>query len=1387
MIRPVLALALLLGGGAVLFATETENFGVRVLPVFGPMKIDGDITDWDLSGGIFACGDVEKQRDKYGLWFHAMYDAENLYLLARYNDLTPLNNPGDTKLEFGWGGDSIQVRVVTGYGTPQEQKGVLNCWKGRDGRDVVELDSPPRTKNSPKGEDMKPQGVQQAFQVTGTTGYTQEIAVPWKLLTSNGAAPQANDTIVLTIEPNYTLGANGRLSLKDIFRSGVSIDRVFTFQNKGIWGEAKLLPAGNVTPQPLRLSDGRQFPVRLERGMPVIDWAGLVKIRERPGFKPIQFTLPEEGYVSLVIKNPQGEIVRQLLTNEWRPKGENTIQWDGLTTFQWKTPGQPVEPGEYTWNAIYHAGIGLKWRGFASNSGIVPWDNGLGTNWGGDMAPPDSVATEGDYVLLGWHASEAGKAAVLCDLQGKPIWNHKRGGFGGAPFVGLDQGVAYIVDHAVIYKLKVKDATIAPWTGDNSGEMTVRQLLGDDDTIPETAQGMAVKNGKLYLSTSNYQFSRTDINDWRALLTQLAGMADGDPAKALWNTIAPTVRTRIEGWTKSTDSPDTLQAHGHEPDARDQVVAMLTTALNGPALGEAKQLTGAALLEANRKWLEAKFTALKKRTTGFVAVIEAESGKLLRKVPIAGAGDMAANTLGVYVLVDGKSLVFIDGQTGTVKPVLSDLPQANVIGLDAAGNMYIGSGSEQQVLVYAHDGKLLRSIGRKGGRARTGVWQGDGLFNISGIAVDRENKVWIGEALFTPQRFSTWDAESGKLLGEYFGPTHYGASGGAIFPADPNVMVGEACEWRLNPETGRALCVGVIDTELHSFTRFVKGSNGRDYLAALGPSYIGGGFGINNIKIFERTAPGEYHLRARILSRGPGQDGPRTEFWADRNGDEKVQPEEVQNHPTALGMGGYYLWSLFMNTDFTLYTGDALNQGKEGMFQIKATSFTPVGAPIYDLAGAKKISAATGSGGLSSLDNRLLLTGGGFEGYSLIDIEQNRKLWTFYDLWFGVHGSHRAPSAEPGLLRGTFGVVGSAKLPEPIGDIWALNSNLGEWHLLTRDGFYLSRLFQPDTIQFDFPREAKPGLQVNDIPGGMGMEDFGGSLQQSPDGKVYVQAGKTALWNMEVTGLDKIRTLAGGKVTITPQETAQANTLRESLLQEVAGTRLVEVRKASPTFTGNMNADFQGATFLEYKKTDDTLIRSAIAYDDKNLSLAWEVRDPTPWINSADAAEYMYARGDTVDFQIGTEATADPKRSEAVKGDLRLSIGQVKGKPVAVIYRKVALDASSKASHTFSSGIIREYVVESVKVLSDAQIQVKVDQPGKRYVVEAAIPLASLGLKIEPGMVLSGDIGATHSNPSGDDTRLRTYWSNQETGLVDDEVYELMLKPANWGQLKFQK
>ena len=152
-----------------------------------------------------------------------------------------------------------------------------------------------------------------------------------------------------------------------------------------------------------------------------------------------------------------------------------------------------------------------------------------------------------------------------------------------------------------------------------------------------------------------------------------------------------------------------------------------------------------------------------------------------------------------------------------------------------------------------------------------------------------------------------------------------------------------------------------------------------------------------------------------------------------------------------------------------------------------------------------------------------------------------------------------------------------------------------------------------------------------------------------------------------------------------------------------------------------------------------------------------------------------------MDFQLATDPQGNALRDQAARGDLRLSIGNFKGVPTAVLYRPLSSTAHPR---TFSSGVVKEYRVESVTVLTNAVL--KVTPRAQGYVLEAAIPLAALEWAPVAGQVWRGDFGVTYGDPAGQRTRLRNHWSNQHTGIVDDAVFELKLEPRNWGELSLK-
>lgn len=1267
--RTRLVLLLFLFGSWTAHATETENLNIRILPVPGQMAIDGKTEDWDLSGGVFVCGDVENLRDKMGLWVHTMYDADNFYVLARWMDETPMSNPGSVAGDYGWNGDSLQLRIIA---KPSQSNAPTICWvtawRDRDGKDVIDLDFPKKDRERLK--DAKTRGAKQAFlQDADGKGYVQEISLPWNTLIAGGITPTPGDRINFSVEANFNTGSNFRITMKDIFRPGVTPDRVFTFTTDRCWGFGTFEAQGHATPQALRLADRREFEVAIKGKVPIINWQGLYEDKKREGFARINLDLPEDGFVSLNIRNAQGQVVRQLLTGQFLTRGTHAILWDGLTNMSHLKPGQVVAPGLYTWDAITHSGLGLRLVGWADNGGKTPFDS-PGGNWGGDHGKPSAVTTHGQQVFLGWNGSEAGQAVVCMGLDGQVKWRHKHGGFGGANHMAVSDDVVYVNDghENVIYRLDANKGIYSTWQGKETAVLPIEPGLA----------GLDAAHGKLYLS----------------------------------------------------------QAVG-------------------------------------------------------VRVLDAATGETLNTLDVTEPGDLEVAPDGSLCVISAESDIWRVKANGTRDRVISGLTHARGLAIDPDGDIYVGVlEPDHQVKVFAQDGTLRRSIGKRGGRD-LGPWDPNCLYAVHGLRVDQRGQLWVAEQDDRPKRFSCWKSRDGSFVKEYFGPTAYGALGGSISPEDPLVMVGSGCEWRLNSDTGRAQCTGLFHRGDMSNSRFGQGPRRRLYVA-VAEGWI---HGYSPVSIYERTGPGQYALRTRFeaISDKKNDQGRAighlsgARIWSDTNDDRLEQPGEVRQYSIDLG-GWLSGWYMSMTQSMIFYGG---------VYRIKPTGWTACGAPLYDLAKAKRmpvpddITRRGGMGsqrGCGSEDGKLIVYNGHYgknhSDFACYDMVSGKLKWTYPNNYVGVHGGHNAPSPQIGMIRGAYDIVGSGKLPEPIGDIFVIGTDKGEWHMLTGQGYYLGKLFEGDPLKIRWPDSATPGAIMDTCPPGMGSEDFGGSMIITRDGQLHVQAGKTAYVNFRVVGLETVKAIKGGHLKVQETDMALANACREKLLQASVGTRQTTVKRHTPSFTGDLKRDFATSELLAFENNRAARIEAILAVDDSTLYLGWQVSDDTPWVNGADDPAVMYARGDTVDFQIGTDAKADPKRNEAVLGDLRLSIGNFQGQPTAVVYRRVAHEQHSR---TFFSGVIRDgHEMQSVSVIKQAVIQVQVDARNNRYVVQAAIPLASLGLNLAPGIKLSGDIGATHGDRAGTDTVLRSYWNNQATGIVADEVFELKMEPRNWGRLVFE-
>lgn len=136
----------------------------------------------------------------------------------------------------------------------------------------------------------------------------------------------------------------------------------------------------------------------------------------------------------------------------------------------------------------------------------------------------------------------------------------------------------------------------------------------------------------------------------------------------------------------------------------------------------------------------------------------------------------------------------------------------------------------------------------------------------------------------------------------------------------------------------------------------------------------------------------------------------------------------------------------------------------------------------------------------------------------------------------GASGVPSGPQATVGRIYGVRGSCGCVKLPPPVGNVWVVPTQRGDWHLLTEDGFYLSPLFESNPLKAKWPADAAPGADMSHVSLAMPLGPFGGSVTLGADGQVYIQAGLTAFWNLELTGLDTVRELGGGIVKLAGED-----------------------------------------------------------------------------------------------------------------------------------------------------------------------------------------------------------------------------------------------------------
>lgn len=219
--------------------------------------------------------------------------------------------------------------------------------------------------------------------------------------------------------------------------------------------------------------------------------ASEMKAAEPPPIR-IPYTLAKDGRFTLVINDEKGHRVRNLVALVDRKAGRNEEAWDGKDLH-----GQYVQPGRYTWKAITHQPLELRYQFTVYPNAASPgWqigNNGPG-GWLADHSNPVAVCTAGERVYMGAPCAESGVSFIECDLTGRKLWGYHSFAAWTGPQLLASDGTTVFVGVA-------KENQDIVW-GVDIKTKEVREVCNFPSTESRKAglRGIAAGNGKLYLS-----------------------------------------------------------------------------------------------------------------------------------------------------------------------------------------------------------------------------------------------------------------------------------------------------------------------------------------------------------------------------------------------------------------------------------------------------------------------------------------------------------------------------------------------------------------------------------------------------------------------------------------------------------------------------------------------------------------------------------------------------------------------------------------------------------------------------------------------------------------------------------------------------------------------